>query len=510
MSLGLDEYLKDTSFDIGVDPSIAEVKYDLSDPETFHDIYRGTHKPFQYGLGFAAPITDIGSGFEMGQPFTIVCEEDKKAADWLNVFFRKNHEKLVNSARLRSIYGEVFTLEDYLGGIHTFSPRFVDVDNELLNPDKVRRIQIKEKRKALNKAEDQKVDVIVERVISKDKFSITVTDSEGRNVLRKAQFPNIWGVVPVQQVKTNHLPENARGVSDHFSLIPWYNMYHHILTKAVENQLYHGKAIPYITGIRQNIRQYVRSVFGKSSPSGQEVASLFKKHRMIFAGEGTNVGLLESSHPLGEAKELLVLIFYIIVQRCEIPEFLFGVSIDSANATIREQWSPILARTNRKRQEWAPYIRDMCKTALLVNSNRPARFPEMDENESYGAIEIDLSSYTADVVANLHFDVKFPDLLTQQGELTLEIVQWLWENDLMIAETVLSLYPEIILDIGKNLDGIEPTFRYSDLKGKNMVEMQPNDNGNGNDPKNKRKEAKRVRKQENTGRPEQVPSRGTR
>ena len=174
-----------------------------------------------------------------------------------------------------------------------------------------------------------------------------------------------------------------------------------------------------------------------------------------------------------------------------IPEFLFGGSVEQSNATVREQYAPLILKSNEKRAYLEESLIQLSRMVLAIHSIS-YKNPDAVENNTVDAV---LNSLNSEKINDLDFTIIFPPILTSENRLKKEIIQFLAEMNYVSPEGVLANYTELFPDTEGELKRAEETrLKYGlgigkaskaepteDQKGRMLrkTDDEPEDSGSG-------------------------------
>ncbi|HGL5936602.1 TPA: phage portal protein, partial [Clostridioides difficile] len=92
-------------------------------------------------------------------------------------------------------------------------------------------------------------------------------------------------------------------------------------------------------------------------------------HEILFLNKDEEAEFVEVKSAIGDAKELLKLLFYCIVDVSETPEFIFGVHTPSALASVKEQMPIMVNKIRRKREQFTNSWQLLARMVLIMSSN---------------------------------------------------------------------------------------------------------------------------------------------
>ena len=144
------------------------------------------------------------------------------------------------------------------------------------------------------------------------------------------------------------------GQSDIEPIAPYVKAYHDVMLHALKGSKMHST--PKLKLKLKNVTEFLANNFGIEDPVkfAKEGGTInLDGHEILFFTEGEDAEFIEAKSATGDAKDLLKLIFYCIVDISETPEFIFGVHTPSALASVKEQMPIMVNKVKRKREQFA-------------------------------------------------------------------------------------------------------------------------------------------------------------
>lgn len=367
------------------------------DYELTKQLYFNTHDEYKLGAGFAKPIINNTVGF-MGVPQYKI--SDKDAQEVIDSFFDNNVSNMQRTQR--------DSLRD--GDTYVWITREEENDVSLYPEEKVRLIynvippgQMKEIKR------DPMTGVVLEYVLEVeheweneqgDKKKATVTQrirrGEREVEIDGDQPPDIepgveetpWDFIPIVHFK-NEGDESLYGQSDLEPIEPFLKAYHDIMLHAMQGSKMHST--PRLMLKVKDVAKFLRNNFGVT-----DVAAYYKKggtldldgKELMIMTDEENAEFIEARSTTGDAKELLKLIFYCIVDTSETPEFVFGVHTSSSLSSVKEQMPVLIRSIERKREHFADSWKRLARIVLAMTAQA--------ENKTYETYATELQWVNVD------------------------------------------------------------------------------------------------------------------
>lgn len=215
------------------------------------------------------------------------------------------------------------------------------------------------------------------------------------------------------------------GVSEFQSLYFLMANYHAVLAAAIKGNIYNSSAVPVVQGV-ENMRQFLESNFKKDA-DGNYVLK-WDSDRMLVVGKGGSVQMLQADGTASDAQTLLEVLFWLIAQNSETPEFAFGTAVQSSKASVSEQTPMLIKKAIRKQGQLEAPIRKLID--LYIKRMAVLR-PEEFNSET-------------------QFSIDMPDILDKDLNVNIQIVNTLLEKGIITEETA-----AIMLNIGKYVKDLD-------------------------------------------------------
>lgn len=208
----------------------------------------------------------------------------------------------------------------------------------------------------------------------------TVTGSDKQ--VSTQRFPNRIGRIPVIHVPNRASVDEMFGRSEGHALLPLLHRYGSVLDAGLQGNLKQGRPTPVIEEmVDLQTMQWFWEKYGRvekqTLPDGtveEEDVLDFDSDRLL-----TVPGRFKYAQPgpfAQETEKLLGLLFYILVQHSEMPEFAWGTAIASSKASAEEQMAPFVRFLEKKRglaQDWLVELASVGLAYLAFIASRDIR-----------------------------------------------------------------------------------------------------------------------------------------
>jgi hypothetical protein len=246
---------------------------------------------------------------------------------------------------------------------------------------------------------------------------------------REERYTNLIGMCPVIHIANNRhsnevfgTPEGAALVAKENSLL---HRYGEILDAGLNGNILQGRPTPTAKfNDAQSVEQYFQK-YGKTEtdPETHETTTYVEfdaDKLMAIAGE---FKYAQPGSFAGDTEKLLGILYWLVLEYTEIPEFVMGTAVTSSKASTETQM-PIFVKWIQKKQgqveDW------VIQLAQVVNALQALTMPGVTLEKPVLA---------------------WPELTDTDGQLLLEVVQWAYAEALMDGEKALELLMVIVPEI---------------------------------------------------------------
>jgi hypothetical protein len=135
---------------------------------------------------------------------------------------------------------------------------------------------------------------------------------------------------------------------------------------------------------------------------------------------------------VGDTERILGLLFYLLLEHTQLPEFIFGNAIASSKASAETQMPVFIEFIKMRRAEMAHWLNEIATIAAIY-----------------------LSLVSPDLVTTEPPQIQWDDMASEDGTLTLETLKWAYLEGLIDDRTALMLAPVEFEDIDAILEAAE-------------------------------------------------------
>lgn len=430
-------------FHAGYKLDSTKVNYELA-----KELYHNTKDDYKLGAGFAKPIINAQVGF-MGVPSFV--NQDDKAQEVLTQFEKKNRTKMQRTHlgairdgdayvwitreenRNKSLYPEQETRLVY----NIIPPE--QVDDIILHPETNEPMEYV--LKSIHEWEDsngnKKKCTLIQRIgvemnelgTRYQGYREVEVDGDIPPGVEVGKKPTPWDFIPIVHFKNNSDETEKYGRSEIEPIEPFLKAYHDVMLHAMKGSKMHST--PRLKLKLKDVKGFFKNNFGVSDPEkfakeGGEI-NLDGQEIVILADED-EAEFIEAKSATGDAKVLLQLLFYCIVDTSETPEFVFGVHTPSSEASVKEQMPVLLRNIEKKRDGFEDKWQHLARIVLAMTSH--------SENKSFSTYETDL---TWEVI-----DPRSKEEVANELKITVEGLTNALNNNLISHEAAVTYLSEIV------------------------------------------------------------------
>lgn len=433
------------------------IDYTKNDYDLYRSLYYGVSisgkaKDMLMGALFAKPIVNTTAGFAMGDLFTIETD-NKKVEQSVNDWLDKNASIILNFVIHGIRDGDSYLYVDEYGNLEEIDAKqvtaIIDPQSGLLvgydveeryeitdkNNNKTKYVTVKQYRtdsvkytQYLDSApERNNGTVIYSRVYTVDG---AVEPVENQEFYEGELLPR---PLPIIHFANDIEPRSVYGNSELLNCLMGFRNYHAVISNATKGVINSANPIPIIKGVKD------ASAVARQSNTGEteDTDKLDWSPDTILFMENpeADAKYIQANGFMGDTGQLLEYYFMLIVEASETPEFIFGTAVSSSKASVSEQMPTVIQKATRKRAQLEIVFKK------LVDSFIDRR--------------IRMSDVTYLPLKNKEYEIAivYPDIVSEDKQMTLETVRFLNGEGILSDETTMSLLlSDKIPDVSEELD----------------------------------------------------------
>jgi 2'-5' RNA ligase len=239
-------------------------------------------------------------------------------------------------------------------------------------------------------------------------------------------YPNLLQRVPVIHIANNLGEDERYGHAEGEALIAALHRYGEVFDAGIVGNIHQGRPTPVIEkmGSAENVDAFWGR-FGKrhthTLPDGTtEVERYleFSSGDLMTLGETAEFKYAQPGAFIGETEKILGLIYYLVIEHTEIPEFVWGNAIGASKASADAQLPPFTKWIEKEQGRVEKWVIETARVALSYLALVDSRIKVTDE-----------------------IMTKWQPLTSKDNRLTLDAVKLGLEQQLLDDETALALMP---------------------------------------------------------------------
>jgi hypothetical protein len=305
---------------------------------TFWDRFRhGKAKGFEIAGVFAKPITQILASWVLGSRVTArVDSGDQYTNMLLSKFLRRIHGLLIKFLEDLYALGDMYIIVNPDGSLSMPSPETVDVEYDPLDYRRPIRFRVTT---SLSKA------TVIDDYTAQGRTMVikwaATEDRQAHEETRK--FENLTGRIPVIHFANDRSGNEIFGRPVYEALFRVFGRYDDLVEKGLDGAELLGNPIPAFEGVEdidETIEANADPNDAITDPVTGETHPVINWHRLqaIFVGKG---GRFDYKSPrqnfTSDVREMLKLLFLLVLEFTRIPEAVWGGELTSSRSTAVEQ-----------------------------------------------------------------------------------------------------------------------------------------------------------------------------
>jgi len=365
--------------------------------------------------------------------------KSKRTQKRLDEWFALHHEDVMRAYEGSLKHGDAFFVINADRSVTLVPPNCVD---PIVAPDDYGKRIGWRIRQVFAHPEDGSLKMTVTDEYYIDRRVHTEEFSNGRTARRI--YPNLIGIIPVVHV-ANHPGEGEQfGHPEAEALLDLLHRYGQILEASVEGNILQGRPTPVIAfNTVQDLNAFWRRYGSKASaklPDGttRESESISIDMSDVLTLSGATMDYKSPGSFADDAVKILGLLFYLIIEHLEVPEFVFGNAIEGSKASAETQMPVFEVFITARQKACTPWILEVCR---IVQAYEEIISPERREDPILQWAK-----------------------LTQNGRMVLDAVNWAFGEGLLDEKTALTLLP---IDIENPDEVLKKAKRDAELRQAN-------------------------------------------
>lgn len=377
---------------------------------------------------FVKPIVNKIASWVLGR--TPVWKTSNAAAtDALNTWMASAHASILRAYRSSLKQGDAFVVINADLTITIVRPD--DVEPIVADDDFGRVIGWRIVQTKTHPTELSRRQTIIDEYYADRRVHIVMVDGIERST---RTYRNVIGVIPVVHIANRPDDGEQFGHPEAEGLVETFQRYNAVIESAVDGNLLQGRPTPVAAFDDAEDLDKFWADYGTTEtqelPDGttETVPHLDVDLSNLVTLSGGSFSYQAPGAFAGDVSIILGLLFYLILEHEEIPEFVMGNAIQSSNASADAQmpiWEVFIQERRADITGWLTQI------AIIVLAYMRYLRPAL------GRVDVPMLQWWA---------------ISQDGRLTLDTITWAYERGIIDARTALTLAPVQFADIDELLD----------------------------------------------------------
>lgn len=249
-------------------------------------------------------------------------------------------------------------------------------------------------------------------------------------------FPNLLGRIPLVHIPNQAEAGEVFGHAEAEALLPLFHKYGEVFEAAIEGNVLQGRPTPVLTfETVEDLEKFDEenaSIETQQLPNGtsQRVKSYEVDLSQLLVASGATFEYKSPGSFTGDTAQLLEILFYLILEHSELPEFVMGNAISSSKASAEAQMPVFEKFIEGRRAEMVSWLTEIAEIAL-------------------GYLALMTPGVSTETPA-LQWQP-----ITQDERMTLDTLIWSYTEGLIDRRTALMLAPLDIDDVAAVLDAAD-------------------------------------------------------
>lgn len=432
---------------------------------------RGKTRGLEISGVFIKPVCDKITEWTFDSSPSIDSKNDKtneKIQEWMN----DNYSEIQQAYRESLSLGDSYLLVNPDGTIIALSP---DTVTPMVDPKDYSKIIGWRVRNVYEDPENPGSTMVITEEFTEKRRRRIVQRKDARTkrtrvtaptvTPRPQTFPNLIGKIPIIHIPNMNSTSEMFGRPELESALYILYMYDEVMTAAIHGNKKQGRPTPVIYGlgtpgeVDQFWEKYAKRRSRVLSDGTTEVEEYleFDSDKFITLGGTANFKWESPGSFSQDTQNILELLFYLLVQHTEIPEYALGTSINSTEASAKTQVDPLVKLIEFKRRRVEVWLKQLIDVAMayIALSETSLKIPE-------------------------RYTIRWPNLTREEGVLVLKAVQWAYSQGMLDDVEALSLSPIDVVNPEKSVKRARTDF--NNRVGKTNTKSGSFEGSNESDP----------------------------
>jgi hypothetical protein len=236
-------------------------------------------------------------------------------------------------------------------------------------------------------------------------------------------YPNLLGMLPIVHIANQVDSGETFGHAETEGLLPLLHRYGEVFDAAIEGNVLQGRPTPVLTfETPQDLQKFDdenADYETQTLPNGrtQRVKIYDVDLSQLLVASGAEFEYKSPGNFTADTAQLLEIMYYLVLQHSELPEFLFGNAVSSSKASTETQMPVFIEFIKARRGEMVAWLTQIAEIALAYLSLTTPRVRAQTPSLQWEALD------------------------QEDGTLTLETIKWAFGEGLLDELTALQLMP---------------------------------------------------------------------
>lgn len=251
---------------------------------------------------------------------------------------------------------------------------------------------------------------------------------------REDTFPNLLGRITLIHIPNQPEPGEVFGHAEAEALLPLLHKYGEVMESAIEGNVLQGRPTPVLlfetTQDLEKFDEENATIETHQLPNGtsQRVKTYEVDLSQLLVASGATFSYESPGAFTEDVAKLLEIMFYLLLEHSELPEFVFGNAVSSSKASAETQLPIFIEVIKARRGEMARWLTEIAEIAL------------------------GLLALTTPGVTTATPTLQWEALDQEDGNLTLESIKFGYAEGLLDRRTALTMMPIEVEDPDAVLD----------------------------------------------------------
>ena len=294
----------------------------------------GLQPGYELATPFCRPIISNIVAWTLGDLFTITAEEDQLQSD-ANKFVQDHKSLIIGWMQDALALGDGYLFLNPLGSLTRLTPDVVEIGTDPSDADRIVKMTI--------------TTVSVDDETTTDVWTLEgreITISGGERTAPEVQtYSNPLGLIPVVHLAWNRQANEIYGRPVYEQLVTVFSRYHDLLHSTLRGVEIMGMPMPVISGVENLERAIEANKTSDTTVRTEDGGAVTRpevdweqfRGQMLWLEGKADFNFRAPAPFASDSRTMLKLLFLLIVESVNIPEFVFGTAIASSKASAEAQ-----------------------------------------------------------------------------------------------------------------------------------------------------------------------------